>query len=240
MRVPGKVVIVLDILFATTTMVAALAHGATEIVPVLDEAAARAGRAATAAGLRALRRAVRRDAARIRASGAARAGRARRARAERGLLDDQRHRGDDARAPARARVYCGALLNARRLVEHVARRASARDRPHRLLGLGQQLQLRGLLRRRLLRRVLRGAPRTRAPICRMRRKPRARVYRQAQVPARRCSTAGVGRMMAARGLRARSGVRLPRATPSRWCRRSTGASARAGCLTRPRRARAPR
>jgi phosphosulfolactate phosphohydrolase-like enzyme len=33
--------VVIDILFATTTMVAALAHGATEIVPVLDEAAAR-------------------------------------------------------------------------------------------------------------------------------------------------------------------------------------------------------
>jgi 2-phosphosulfolactate phosphatase len=41
-RVPGKVVIVLDILFATTTMVTALAHGAIEVVPVLDEAAARA------------------------------------------------------------------------------------------------------------------------------------------------------------------------------------------------------
>lgn len=41
-RVGGKVVIVLDILFATTTMVTALAHGATEVVPVLDEAAARA------------------------------------------------------------------------------------------------------------------------------------------------------------------------------------------------------
>jgi len=40
-RVGGKVVIVLDILFATTTMVTALAHGATEVVPVLDEAAAR-------------------------------------------------------------------------------------------------------------------------------------------------------------------------------------------------------
>ena len=39
-RVPGKVVVVLDILFATTTMVAALAHGAKEVVPVLDEAAA--------------------------------------------------------------------------------------------------------------------------------------------------------------------------------------------------------
>jgi 2-phosphosulfolactate phosphatase len=40
--VPGKVVVVLDILFATTTMVTALAHGATEVLPVLDEAAARA------------------------------------------------------------------------------------------------------------------------------------------------------------------------------------------------------
>jgi len=31
------VVLVLDILFATTTMVTALAHGATEVVPVGDE-----------------------------------------------------------------------------------------------------------------------------------------------------------------------------------------------------------
>ncbi len=41
-RVPGKVVVVLDILFATTTMVAALAHGATEVLPVASEAEARA------------------------------------------------------------------------------------------------------------------------------------------------------------------------------------------------------
>src|SRR5690606_28803462 len=41
-RLPGKVVVVLDILFATTTMVTALAHGATEVIPVLDEAGARA------------------------------------------------------------------------------------------------------------------------------------------------------------------------------------------------------
>jgi 2-phosphosulfolactate phosphatase len=41
-RIPGKVVIVLDILFATTTMVTALAHGAKDVVPVLDENAARA------------------------------------------------------------------------------------------------------------------------------------------------------------------------------------------------------
>jgi 2-phosphosulfolactate phosphatase len=41
-RIQGKVVVVLDVLFATTTMVTALAHGAREVVPVLDEAAARA------------------------------------------------------------------------------------------------------------------------------------------------------------------------------------------------------
>jgi 2-phosphosulfolactate phosphatase len=41
-RVPGKVVVVLDILFATTTMVAALAHGAKDVLPVLDESAGRA------------------------------------------------------------------------------------------------------------------------------------------------------------------------------------------------------
>ena len=41
-RVQGKVVVVLDILFATTTMVTALAKGALEVLPVLDEATARA------------------------------------------------------------------------------------------------------------------------------------------------------------------------------------------------------
>lgn len=39
--VEGRVVIVLDILFATTTMVTALAHGASRIIPVADEDAAR-------------------------------------------------------------------------------------------------------------------------------------------------------------------------------------------------------
>ncbi len=35
-RLPGKVVVVLDILFATTSIVAALAHGAKEVVPLLN------------------------------------------------------------------------------------------------------------------------------------------------------------------------------------------------------------
>jgi len=40
-RLEGKVIAVLDILFASTTMVTALAHGATTVIPCLDEAEAR-------------------------------------------------------------------------------------------------------------------------------------------------------------------------------------------------------
>jgi 2-phosphosulfolactate phosphatase len=46
----GKVAVVLDVLFATSTMVTALAHGATSIAPTLDEAAARAVAAGCAPG----------------------------------------------------------------------------------------------------------------------------------------------------------------------------------------------
>jgi 2-phosphosulfolactate phosphatase len=49
-RLPGKVVIVLDVLFATSTIVAALAEGATEVIPTLDGAAARAAAAGAPAG----------------------------------------------------------------------------------------------------------------------------------------------------------------------------------------------
>ena len=49
-RVAGKVVVVLDILFATTTMVAALAGGAIEVLPVADEAEARAAGARRSQG----------------------------------------------------------------------------------------------------------------------------------------------------------------------------------------------
>lgn len=40
-RVEGKVVVVLDVLFATSTIVAALASGARDVIPTLDEQAAR-------------------------------------------------------------------------------------------------------------------------------------------------------------------------------------------------------
>ncbi len=40
-RLENKVVIVLDVLFATSTMIAALAHGARAVLPTMDEASAR-------------------------------------------------------------------------------------------------------------------------------------------------------------------------------------------------------
>ena len=39
-RLTGKTVIVLDVLFATSTLVAALGHGAAEVIPTLDGDAA--------------------------------------------------------------------------------------------------------------------------------------------------------------------------------------------------------
>lgn len=41
-RLAGKVAIVLDVLFATSTIVTAMAHGAAAVIPTLDEATARA------------------------------------------------------------------------------------------------------------------------------------------------------------------------------------------------------
>lgn len=49
-RLPGKVVIVLDVLFATTTIAAALAAGANEVVPTLDGEAALAAARGRAQG----------------------------------------------------------------------------------------------------------------------------------------------------------------------------------------------
>jgi 2-phosphosulfolactate phosphatase len=49
-RLPGKVVVVLDVLFATTSIAAVLAHGAAEVIPALDGDAARAVAAARPPG----------------------------------------------------------------------------------------------------------------------------------------------------------------------------------------------
>jgi 2-phosphosulfolactate phosphatase len=125
--VDGRIVIVLDILFATTTMVTALAHGATQVIPVEDEDAARresrnhpqdtvvlAGELyaetlpgfAHPAPLRLLQHGI--------------AGK---------TVVYSTTNGTVAMTLARTaeHVYCGALLNARRLAEHVVARHP--DRP---------------------------------------------------------------------------------------------------------------
>lgn len=120
-RVPGKVVVVLDILFATTTMVSALAHGAAEVLPVIDESAARA------------------EGARRRPERTVLAGELYAetlpgfahptplALLEHGVAGKtvvySTTNGTVAMAQAQGatRVYCGALLNVARLVEHIAR-----------------------------------------------------------------------------------------------------------------------
>ena len=117
MRVPGKVVVVLDIIFATTTMVTALAHGAKEIVPVLDEKAARACAgdfpgcvlsgelfAETLSGF---------------AHPAPLALLAHGIEGKRVIYSTTNGTVAMTQAVGAARVYCGALLNARALVEHI-------------------------------------------------------------------------------------------------------------------------
>jgi 2-phosphosulfolactate phosphatase len=121
-RVPGKVVIVLDIIFATTTMVAALAHGATEVLPVLDEAAARARAkglpgdsyvlsgelyAETLAGF-------------VHPAPLALVGHGVKGKSV--IYSTTNGTVAMTLAAGAARVYCGALLNAKRVVEHVSTR----------------------------------------------------------------------------------------------------------------------
>ena len=121
-RVPGKVVVVLDILFATTTMVAALAHGAKEVLPVLDEAAARSASEQFAKNTFVLAGELYAETLPGFAHPAPLA------LLEHGIegktLIYSTTNGTVAMTqPARAaRVYCGALLNARALAEHILAR----------------------------------------------------------------------------------------------------------------------
>jgi len=125
--VAGRIVIVLDILFATTTMVTALAHGATRVVPVADEHAAR-------------REAQRHPAAEVVLAGELYA-ETLPGFAHPAPLSLLRHgiggktviysttNGTVAMtlSAEAEHTYCGALLNARRLAEHVVARHP--DRP---------------------------------------------------------------------------------------------------------------
>jgi len=119
-RVPGKVVIVLDIIFATTTMVAALAHGATEILRVLDEASARARAKALPPDSYVLSGELYAETLPgfVHPAPLALVGHGVKGKS----IVYSTTNGTVAMtlAAGAARVYCGALLNAKRLVEHIS------------------------------------------------------------------------------------------------------------------------
>jgi 2-phosphosulfolactate phosphatase len=119
-RVTGKIVVVLDILFATTTMVAALAHGATEVIPVLDEKAARAQADGLASDSYVLSGELNADTLPGFAHPAPLALLEHGVQGRTLIYSTTNGTVCMSRAAGAARVYCGALLNARRLVEHIA------------------------------------------------------------------------------------------------------------------------
>ena len=119
-RVQGKVVIVLDVLFATTTMVAVLANGARDVVPVLDEAAARAS--AQGIGECVLAGELYAETLPGFAHPAPLALNEHGVRGKTVVYSTTNGTVAMTQAAGAARVYCGALLNARRLVEHILER----------------------------------------------------------------------------------------------------------------------
>jgi 2-phosphosulfolactate phosphatase len=121
-RVAGKVVVVLDILFATTTMVAALAHGALEVLPVLDESAARAEAERCEPGCYVLAGELYAETLPGFAHPAPLALIEHGIRGKTVIYSTTNGTVAMMLAGGAARVYCGALLNARRLVEHIVER----------------------------------------------------------------------------------------------------------------------
>ncbi len=119
MRVPGKVVVVLDILFATTTMVTALAHGAKEVIPVADEAAARAQAKTFAAGSFVLAGELFAETLPGFAHPAPLALLTHGVEGKSVIYSTTNGTVAMTQPAAAARVYCGALLNAQRLAEHI-------------------------------------------------------------------------------------------------------------------------
>ena len=146
-RLPGKVVIVLDVLFATTTIAAALAAGAAEVVPALDAEGARAeakGRAEAATCWPASCARRPSPGSRIPRRCCSRA--TRRSPARTLIYSTTNGTVALAKSGRRSEVYAAALVNARAVVEHVQRAAPGGYRAARLLGIDGELQPRGLLR----------------------------------------------------------------------------------------------
>jgi 2-phosphosulfolactate phosphatase len=121
-RLPGKVVVVLDILFATTTMVTALAHGAKEVVPVLDESAAHAESKQFSASSFVLAGELHAETLPGFAHPAPLSLLEHGVEGKSVIYSTTNGTVAMGLAAAAARVYCGALLNARALVGHIVAR----------------------------------------------------------------------------------------------------------------------
>lgn len=121
-RVPGKVVVVLDVLFATTSMVAALAHGAREVIPVADETAARAQAGAQAAGACVLSGELYAETLPGFVQPTPLALLAHGVRDKALIYSTTNGTVAVTRSAGAAHVYCGALLNARALAERIVAR----------------------------------------------------------------------------------------------------------------------
>ncbi|HYX67028.1 MAG TPA: 2-phosphosulfolactate phosphatase [Burkholderiales bacterium] len=123
-RVGGKIVVVIDILFATTTMVTALAHGAVAVVPVLDEAAARAEALRCQEGCFVLAGELYAETLPGFAHPAPLSLLQHGVAGKTIVYSTTNGTVAMALAAQAARVYCGALLNAARLVEHILKQHS--------------------------------------------------------------------------------------------------------------------
>jgi 2-phosphosulfolactate phosphatase len=119
-RVAGKVIVVLDILFATTTMVAALANGAAAVIPVLDEAAARDRAKALPEGSYVLSGELMAETLPGFAHPAPRALLEHGVAGKTVIYSTTNGTVAMSHAAGGSRVYCGALLNAGHLARHVA------------------------------------------------------------------------------------------------------------------------
>jgi 2-phosphosulfolactate phosphatase len=118
-RIGGKVVVVLDILFATSTIVTALAHGAAEVVPVLDERAAREEGARCREGCFVLAGELYAETLPGFAHPAPLALLKHGIEGKTVVYSTTNGTVAMSQAVGAARVYCGAILNARKLVEHI-------------------------------------------------------------------------------------------------------------------------
>jgi 2-phosphosulfolactate phosphatase len=197
-RVPDKVVVVLDILFATTTMVTALAHGATEVLPVADQRAARAAAAARAEGSYVLSGELLAETLPGFAHPAPLALLAHGVRGKTLIYSTTNGTVAMTLASSAKRVYCGSLLNASAVAAHIAARHAGDTVLILCSGSGGNFNLEdfygaGCMVERLAGALGAGADLSDAA------RTAATFFRHAQAP-QALLECRVGRMMAARGL----------------------------------------